>query len=80
MKKVIGVLSVAIFTVALFANTNSINNKEDINLEALLSQNTASAESSGWSGTKCVGTLTTCYFKPKADGTSTAVKGVRADY
>jgi len=46
MKKLIGLLGVAVFAVAMFMNTNAINNASDLNLENLTSMNTADAECS----------------------------------
>ncbi len=75
MKKVIGILGVAVFAVALFTNTNSVNNKEDINLTALLSQDTANAEGSGTP--LCVGTLVRCYWTTDMNGKKTAIMGAK---
>jgi len=44
MKKVIGILSVAVFAIAMFMNTSVINNS-DISLANLVSLNSAEAES-----------------------------------
>ena len=48
MKKLIGLLGVAVFAVAMFINTNAINNASDLNLENLTSMNTADAECDEW--------------------------------
>ncbi|MBG7630807.1 MAG: hypothetical protein IZT56_10270 [Bacteroidetes bacterium] len=61
MKKIIGILGVAVFAVTLFASTN-VNSLKDIDLASLITMNTASAEfdpiasCNSWctSGVQCV--------------------------
>jgi len=44
MKKIIGILATGIFAMALFANTNNLSNKGDLDLASLATLNQADAE------------------------------------
>lgn len=45
MKKITGILGIAVFAMAMFFNTNALNNSnEDLNLTSLITTNQANAE------------------------------------
>lgn len=66
MKKIIGILGVAMIAAAMFLNTNTNNTGNNVDLASLLSINTANAEcvpgySPEWNNGRC-GLTGNCYW------------------
>ena len=72
MKKIIGIIGITVFSMAMFLNTN--NNSNDVNLANLIALNTANAEGGTIS---CKTTAGTCYAIVYSDGTIVLIPGER---
>lgn len=53
MKKIIGILGIAVMASFVFLSTDNISNKNDIDLASIIHLSTANAELGGGCNTKC---------------------------